>query len=59
MNVEISFGKRSRVFFHSSIVRRTIDCAAGSSATVFSRAWGSKGALTPPGTVHEGSSPSG
>ena len=54
LKVEISFGNWSSVFFHSSIVRWTIACAAGSSASVFSCACGSSGALTPPGTVHDG-----
>jgi hypothetical protein len=49
LKVEISFGNWSRFFFHSSIVRWTIACAAGSSASVFSCACGSRGAFTPPG----------
>ncbi len=50
----ISFGKLSTVRFQRASVRFTIAIAAGSSSSVFSRACGSSGALTPPGTVHDG-----
>ena len=53
-NEAISSGKESSVCFHSPSACLTIALAAGSSARVFSRACASSGALTPPGTVHEG-----
>ena len=52
--VAISSGKRSTVPFQSARVRFRMAMAAGTSASVCSRTCGSSGALTPPGTVHEG-----